>query len=138
MAMIREDAARDGFGRRLETVRAAAARPVEGIFGPDSLTGRIDREAITFRGPAAPCCISWPIPGSLPPTWPRCDLINTKTPTDDLRSSRASRRGGTLPRDNLSRPLPSCDFSGSSFSFRHFTPETRRDFVAPNLVGNRE
>lgn len=50
MAMMREDAARDGFERRLETVRAAAAGSVEGIFGPDSLTWRIDREAITFLG----------------------------------------------------------------------------------------
>jgi uncharacterized protein (DUF2236 family) len=36
--------------RRLEGVRAAAAGPVEGIFGPHSMTWRVDREAITFLG----------------------------------------------------------------------------------------
>ncbi len=50
MVMMREDAERDSFERRLETVRAAAAGSVEGIFGPGSLTWRIDREAITFLG----------------------------------------------------------------------------------------
>ena len=34
----------------LEAVRAAAAGPAEGIFGPDSVTWRIDREAIIFLG----------------------------------------------------------------------------------------
>lgn len=50
MVMMREDAALDDFERGLETVRAAAAGSVEGIFGPDSLTWRINREAITFLG----------------------------------------------------------------------------------------
>ncbi len=36
--------------RRLEAVRTAAAGPVEGVFGPASLTWRVDREAITFLG----------------------------------------------------------------------------------------
>ncbi|MCC8966200.1 DUF2236 domain-containing protein [Bradyrhizobium sp. Pear76] len=34
----------------LDFVRARAAGPVEGIFGPGSMTWRIDREAITFLG----------------------------------------------------------------------------------------
>ncbi len=36
--------------RRLEAVRAAAAGPAAGIFGPASVTWRVDREAITFLG----------------------------------------------------------------------------------------
>ncbi len=36
--------------RRLIAVRAAAVGPVEGIFGPASVTWRVDREAITFLG----------------------------------------------------------------------------------------
>lgn len=34
----------------LEGIRAGAARPVEGIFGPASVTWRIDREAVIFLG----------------------------------------------------------------------------------------
>lgn len=34
----------------LDLVRAGAAGPVAGVFGPDSLTWRIDREAIIFLG----------------------------------------------------------------------------------------
>jgi len=36
--------------RALESVRAGAAGPVEGVFGPNSLFWRIDREAIVFLG----------------------------------------------------------------------------------------
>jgi uncharacterized protein (DUF2236 family) len=38
------------FGLALESVRAGAAGSVEGIFGPASLTWRIDREAAIFLG----------------------------------------------------------------------------------------
>src|SRR5262249_4411793 len=34
----------------LDVVQAEAAGPVEGIFGPNSLTWRIDREAVIFLG----------------------------------------------------------------------------------------
>jgi uncharacterized protein (DUF2236 family) len=40
----------DDFENSLATVRAASAGPVEGIFGPESLTWRVDREAATFLG----------------------------------------------------------------------------------------
>lgn len=40
----------DDFENSLDTVRAAAAGPVEGIFGPESLTWRVDREAAVFLG----------------------------------------------------------------------------------------
>ena len=36
--------------RQLERVRAAAAGPVTGVFGPQSLTWRLDREALLFLG----------------------------------------------------------------------------------------
>jgi uncharacterized protein (DUF2236 family) len=36
--------------RALERVRAAAAGPIEGVFGPQSMTWQVDREAITFLG----------------------------------------------------------------------------------------
>lgn len=38
------------LGSTLEIVRAEAAGPVEGIFGPASVTWRIDREAVIFLG----------------------------------------------------------------------------------------
>jgi len=40
----------DDFEKSLDAVRAAAAGPVAGIFGPDSLTWRVDREAAIFLG----------------------------------------------------------------------------------------
>jgi uncharacterized protein (DUF2236 family) len=40
----------DDFESCLDTVRAAAAGPIAGIFGPDSLTWRVDREAAVFLG----------------------------------------------------------------------------------------
>ena len=40
----------DDFESSLDTVRAAAAGPNKGIFGPDSLTWRVDREAAVFLG----------------------------------------------------------------------------------------
>jgi uncharacterized protein (DUF2236 family) len=40
----------DDFESSLDTVREAAAGPMEGIFGPASLTWRIDREAAIFLG----------------------------------------------------------------------------------------
>ena len=40
----------DDFENSLDSVRAAAAGPVEGIFGPESLTWRVDREAAIFLG----------------------------------------------------------------------------------------
>ena len=40
----------DDFENSLATVRAASAGPVEGIFGPSSLTWRVDREAAIFLG----------------------------------------------------------------------------------------
>ena len=41
---------RGEFEARLELVRAAAAGSVEGVFGPGSLTWRVDREAAVFLG----------------------------------------------------------------------------------------
>jgi uncharacterized protein (DUF2236 family) len=40
----------DDFENSLDTVRAVAAGPVAGIFGPESLTWRVDREAAVFLG----------------------------------------------------------------------------------------
>src|SRR5436190_21230819 len=40
----------DDFEKSLDTVRTAAAGPIEGIFGPESLTWRVDREAAIFLG----------------------------------------------------------------------------------------
>jgi uncharacterized protein (DUF2236 family) len=40
----------DDFENSLDTVRAAAAGPIEGVFGPESLTWRVDREAAIFLG----------------------------------------------------------------------------------------
>jgi uncharacterized protein (DUF2236 family) len=40
----------DDFEDSLDTVRAAAAGRAEGIFGPESLTWRVDREAAVFLG----------------------------------------------------------------------------------------
>jgi len=40
----------DDFENSLDTVCAAAAGPSEGIFGPESLTWRVDREAAIFLG----------------------------------------------------------------------------------------
>jgi uncharacterized protein (DUF2236 family) len=40
----------DDFESGLDTVREAAAGPIKGIFGPDSLTWRVDREAAVFLG----------------------------------------------------------------------------------------
>src|SRR5437899_13102561 len=40
----------DDFENSLDTVREAAAGPIKGIFGPDSLTWRVDREAAVFLG----------------------------------------------------------------------------------------
>lgn len=40
----------DDFENSLDIVRAAAAGPIEGIFGPESLTWRVDREAAIFLG----------------------------------------------------------------------------------------
>lgn len=40
----------DDFESSLDAVREAAAGPIEGIFGPDSLTWRVDREAAIFLG----------------------------------------------------------------------------------------
>ena len=41
---------RQDLERQLEVVRALAPGEMEGVFGPDSLTWRIDREALTFLG----------------------------------------------------------------------------------------
>src|SRR6476659_847568 len=40
----------DDLECELHRVRAAAAGPAAGIFGPDSLTWRVDREAVIFLG----------------------------------------------------------------------------------------
>src|SRR6478736_3620920 len=40
----------DHFESSLDAVREAAAGSIEGIFGPDSLTWRVDREAAIFLG----------------------------------------------------------------------------------------
>ena len=40
----------DDLETALDKVRAAAAGPVAGVFGPDSMTWRIDREAAVFLG----------------------------------------------------------------------------------------
>jgi uncharacterized protein (DUF2236 family) len=36
--------------RNLDRVRAEAARPVEGVFGPDSVLWQLNREALAFLG----------------------------------------------------------------------------------------
>ena len=41
---------RDDLEAQLDLVRAAAAGPAEGVFGPGSMTWRIDREAALFLG----------------------------------------------------------------------------------------
>ena len=40
----------DGFESRLDAVCEAAAGSIEGVFGPASLTWRVDREAAVFLG----------------------------------------------------------------------------------------
>jgi uncharacterized protein (DUF2236 family) len=40
----------DDFESSLDAVREAAAGPMEGVFGPASLTWRVDREAAVFLG----------------------------------------------------------------------------------------
>jgi uncharacterized protein (DUF2236 family) len=40
----------EDFERRLEIVRAAAAGPREGVYGPASVTWRVNREAAIFLG----------------------------------------------------------------------------------------
>lgn len=45
-----EDTGHEAFERELERVRAEAAGAAQGLFGPASLTWRINREAITFLG----------------------------------------------------------------------------------------
>ncbi len=47
--MAAQDDAMDevSLERQLAHARAAAAGPVEGVFGRDSLTWRVDREAVT-------------------------------------------------------------------------------------------
>ena len=40
----------DDFENSLAAVRAAAAGPIKGLFGPESLTWRVDREAAIFLG----------------------------------------------------------------------------------------
>jgi len=41
---------REDLERQLEVVRALAPGEMEGVFGPDSLTWRINREALIFLG----------------------------------------------------------------------------------------
>jgi hypothetical protein len=48
--MISTAVGREDLERQLEMVRALAPGEMEGVFGPDSLTWRIDREALTFHG----------------------------------------------------------------------------------------
>jgi mpaB/rubber oxygenase-like protein len=48
--MISATVGSEDFERQLEVVRAFAPGKMEGVFGPDSLTWRIDREALTFLG----------------------------------------------------------------------------------------
>src|ERR1700692_35726 len=48
--MISAAVGREDLERQLEVVRALAPGEMEGVFGPDSLTWRIDREALTFLG----------------------------------------------------------------------------------------
>jgi uncharacterized protein (DUF2236 family) len=48
--MAPEEATSEVLERRLEALRAAAADPADGVFGPDSITWRIDREAIIVLG----------------------------------------------------------------------------------------
>ena len=48
--MISATVGSEDFERQLQLVRAFAPGEMEGVFGPDSLTWRIDREALTFLG----------------------------------------------------------------------------------------
>ena len=48
--MISAAVGSEDLERQLEVVRALAPGEMEGAFGPDSLTWRIDREALTFLG----------------------------------------------------------------------------------------
>ena len=47
---------------RLEVVRALAPGEMGGVFGPDSLTWRIDREALAFLGAGRRFCSNRPHP----------------------------------------------------------------------------
>src|SRR5580700_131901 len=49
-AMTSAAVGREDLERQLEVVRALAPGEMEGVFGPDSLTWRIDREALRFLG----------------------------------------------------------------------------------------
>jgi uncharacterized protein (DUF2236 family) len=48
--MISDAVGHEDLERQLEVVRGLAPGEMEGVFGPDSLTWRIDREALIFLG----------------------------------------------------------------------------------------
>src|SRR5580692_9983162 len=48
--MISATVGSEDLEHQLQVVRALAPGEMEGVFGPDSLTWRIDREALTFLG----------------------------------------------------------------------------------------
>jgi hypothetical protein len=52
---------------QLRMLRAAAAGPVAGVFGPHSLTWRTDREAVIFLGAGRALLLSSHIHGCRPP-----------------------------------------------------------------------
>ena len=49
--------------RLLDEVRRSAAAPAEGLFGPDSVSWKINRESACFWPPDARHCCNWRIPG---------------------------------------------------------------------------
>jgi uncharacterized protein (DUF2236 family) len=52
----------DDFGSSLDTVCEAAAGSIEGVFGPASLTWRVDREAAVFLGAGRALLLQWAHP----------------------------------------------------------------------------
>src|SRR5271163_3148127 len=66
---------REDLERQLEVVRALAPGEMEGVFGPNSLTWRIDREALTFLGAGRALLLQLAHP------WSRRPSFNTRGPS---------------------------------------------------------
>jgi hypothetical protein len=74
------------FESGLDTVCEAAAGSIEGIFGPASLTWRVDREAAVFLGAGALYCFSWRTHGSPPASRSILGLLLIRLPGSTKRS----------------------------------------------------
>jgi hypothetical protein len=81
----------DDFESSLDAVREAAAGPIEGVFGPASVTWRVDREAAVFLGAGRALLLQLAHPGSLPPSPSIPGLLLIRLPGSTKRSTLFSR-----------------------------------------------